>query len=258
MNVFNPIWNNVSIECLFIVFCLMFSHCYLVSHNVQFLVIWSSQCIQYLLSLWCSDMALNIICMLMIHISIIISLDFYKCSSRYEHVTSVCWAVYYIHCLKSFLTQVALVTVVHAFLTSRIDYCNSLLYGISDYNINRFQRIQNSAARKVTNTRKSDHISPILQKLRWLPVRQRIYFKILLITYKSISDTAPDSCVNSGPLGSPLENSDNPVRYYCRCLCLGSSYMAVVHLELQSPLCGLSFAGWYQKYIVSWKGCFNR
>jgi len=54
------------------------------------------------------------------------------------------------------------------------------------------QRIQNSAARIVTNTRKYDHITPILQKLHWLPVRQRIHFKILLITYKSINDMAPE------------------------------------------------------------------
>ena len=56
--------------------------------------------------------------------------------------------------LKALLVQEALVTVVHAFVTSRVDYCNFLLYGLSDYNINRLQRIQNSAARIVTNTRK--------------------------------------------------------------------------------------------------------
>jgi len=60
-----------------------------------------------------------------------------------EHVTSVCRAAYYhlmnIHCLKALLTQEVLVTVVHAFVTSRIDYCNSLLYDISNYNINRLQ-----------------------------------------------------------------------------------------------------------------------
>ena len=77
----------------------------------------------------------------------------------------------FVICLKAFLTQESLVTLVHAFVTSRIDYCNSLLYAISDYNINRLQRIQNSAARVVTNTRKYDHITPILQKLHWLPVR---------------------------------------------------------------------------------------
>jgi len=121
---------------------------------------------------------------------------FDQCINMYEHVTSVCRAAYYhlknIHCLKVFLAQESLVTVVHAFVTFRIDYFNSLLYRIYDYNINRIQRIQNSAARIVTNTRKYDHIAPILQKLHWLPARQHIHFKILLITYKSINDMASE------------------------------------------------------------------
>ena len=114
----------------------------------------------------------------------------------YEHVTSVCRAAYYhlknIHCLKAFLTQESLVTVVYAFVISRIDYCNSTLYGIFDYNSNHLQRFQNSAARIVTNIRKYDHITPILQNLHWLPVRQLVDFKILLITDKSINDMAPE------------------------------------------------------------------
>ena len=66
-----------------------------------------------------------------------------------------------------------------------------MLYGIPDYNINRLQRIENSAARLVTNTRKYDNITPILQNLNWLPVRQRIHSKIELITYESITDILP-------------------------------------------------------------------
>ena len=66
---------------------------------------------------------------------------FDQCINMHEQVTSVCQAAYYhfknIHCLKAFLTQEALVIVVHVCVTSRIDYFNSLLYGISDYNINR-------------------------------------------------------------------------------------------------------------------------
>jgi len=81
---------------------------------------------------------------------------FDQCINMYEHVTSVCRVAYYhcknSQCLKAFLIQEALVNIVHTFVTSRKDYCNSLLYGISDYNINRLQRIQNSAARIVTNT----------------------------------------------------------------------------------------------------------
>jgi len=71
-----------------------------------------------------------------------------------EHVTSVCRAAYYylknIHRLKRFFIKEGLVTIVHASITSRIDYCNSLLYGLSDYNINGIERIQNSVACIVT------------------------------------------------------------------------------------------------------------
>ena len=71
---------------------------------------------------------------------------FDQCINMHEHVTSVCRAAYYhlknIHCLNTSLTQEALVSVVQAFVTSRIDYCNSLLYGISDYNIKRLREFR--------------------------------------------------------------------------------------------------------------------
>jgi len=97
-----------------------------------------------------------------------------------------CYYYYYlthVHCLKIILIQEAHDIVAHAFVTFRIDYCNSLLNGKSEYNINRLQRIQNSAAHIVTDTRKYEYITPILQNLHWLPVRQLIHFKNLLVTY---------------------------------------------------------------------------
>jgi len=121
---------------------------------------------------------------------------FDQCLRMEDHVTTVCRAAYFhlknIRSLKPYLTHKALLTVTHAFITSRIDYCNSLLYGVSDYNINRLQRIQNCAARIITNTKKYDHITPVLRNLHWLPVRYRIQYKILLITYKAITGKAPD------------------------------------------------------------------
>ena len=125
-----------------------------------------------------------------------LGVNFDQCINMYKHVTSVCQAAYYyltnIHCLKALLTQEVFVTMLYAFVTCRIDYCNSLLYGTSHYNINRLQRVQNSEARIVKYTRKYDHIALILQKLHWLPVRQCIHFNILLITYKYINDMAPE------------------------------------------------------------------
>jgi len=80
---------------------------------------------------------------------------------------------------------------VHAFITTRVDYCNSLYYGISKTQTARLQLVQNAAARFLTNCRKSDHITPILRSLHWLPVNFRIEFKILLFVYKARCNQAP-------------------------------------------------------------------
>jgi hypothetical protein len=71
------------------------------------------------------------------------------------------------------------------------DFCNSLLYGLPKYSIDRLQSVQNAAARVVTLTRKYVHITPILFDLHWLPMEQRIIFKILLIAYKALHGIAP-------------------------------------------------------------------
>ena len=69
--------------------------------------------------------------------------------------------------------------VVQAFVSSRLDYCKSLLYGISDGLLQRVQSVQNAAARLVTGARRIDHVTPRLRQLHWLPVRQRIEFKVI-------------------------------------------------------------------------------
>ena len=92
----------------------------------------------------------------------------------------------YPHSLKPFLSQEELITVVHAFITSCIDYFNSLLYRISKYSLNLLQPIQNSAAHIIVIASKYD------QKLHWLIVDQCIQFKVLLTTYKAVSGEAPE------------------------------------------------------------------
>ncbi|KAI5618349.1 hypothetical protein C0J50_22331, partial [Silurus asotus] len=80
---------------------------------------------------------------------------------------------------------------VHAFMTSRIDYCNALLGGCPASLINKLQLVQNAAARVLTGARKYDHITPILSSLHWLPVKFRIDYKLLLLTYKALNGLAP-------------------------------------------------------------------
>ena len=80
---------------------------------------------------------------------------------------------------------------VHAFVSSKLDYCNSMLYGLQDYQLKKLQRIQNTAARVVCKSKIKDHISPVLEELHFLPVKYRIVFKILLFIYKAINGLAP-------------------------------------------------------------------
>ncbi|KAF7650077.1 hypothetical protein LDENG_00131650, partial [Lucifuga dentata] len=93
--------------------------------------------------------------------------------------------------VRPFLSFSALEKVIHAFITSRLDYCNALYSGISKGNINRLQLIQNAAAWLLTRSRKSNHITPILAGLHWLPACFRIDFKILLLVYKALHNQAP-------------------------------------------------------------------
>ena len=79
----------------------------------------------------------------------------------------------------------------HAFITSRLDFCISLLYGLPKQTIKQLQHVQNAAARMVALTPKHEHISPVLQELHWLPEEKRIIFKILLMTFKCLNGIAP-------------------------------------------------------------------
>jgi len=78
-----------------------------------------------------------------------------------------------------------------AFISCRLNYCNSLLYGISGGLLQRLQSVQNAAARLVTGARRRDHITPVLLQLHWLPISQRVVFKIAGLVHQSLAGVAP-------------------------------------------------------------------
>ena len=122
--------------------------------------------------------------------------------SMSNHVAAVCRAAYFqlrqIRMIARSLTADAAKTLIQAFITCRLDYCNSLFCGITDNLFRCLQSVQNAAARLITGTRRSDHITPVLRELHWLPVRQRVDFKLAVLVYKALHDlTAPylmDDC----------------------------------------------------------------
>lgn len=93
--------------------------------------------------------------------------------------------------IRKYLTEDAAKSLTHAFVTSRLDNMNSLLYNIPNYQIQKLQLLQNHAARIITRQKKSCHITPFLMELHWLPVKFRIEYKILLQVFKCLHGEGP-------------------------------------------------------------------
>jgi len=111
------------------------------------------------------------------------------------HITtlscSLNWQIRNLNRIRRFLTFDACHNAVRALILSRLDYCSSLFNGITKKNVNRLQRLQNKCARLIFQKPKRTHTSPLIRKLHWLPVAQRIQFRTLVHTYKSLKHSSP-------------------------------------------------------------------
>jgi hypothetical protein len=111
------------------------------------------------------------------------------------HVSALCRSCYFqlrqLRPIARSLTVDTTRTLVQAFISCRLDYCNSLFYGMTDTLFRRLQSIQNAAARLVTGTRRCEHIQPVLRRLHWLPVRQRVDFKMATLVYQALQGLTP-------------------------------------------------------------------
>ena len=111
------------------------------------------------------------------------------------HIGKICSkafrGLYNIRQIRKFLTVQSTKTPVHAFISSHLDYCNALLFGLPKYQLDRLQKVQNAAARVIFQIPKFEHITPALIDLHWLPVTFRVQFKLLLFVYKSLHNQSP-------------------------------------------------------------------
>ena len=112
-----------------------------------------------------------------------------------SRVNSLCKSAFYhlpnISCIRKFLSLKTTEILAHAFVSFKLDYCNSLLYDVPKYILKKLQSVEIAAARLITCSRKYDHITPVLLDLHWLPINERIKFKILLLTFKALRQQVP-------------------------------------------------------------------
>ena len=111
------------------------------------------------------------------------------------HINNICRSAYHsihhIGKIKNFLSRSATKRLINAFFSSKLDYCNSIPPGLPSYELEKLQRLQNTAAKLTVRAKTTAHITPVLKSLHWLPVKGRIIFKILLVTNKILHGFAP-------------------------------------------------------------------
>ena len=134
-----------------------------------------------------------------------------------SHISAVCSSCFYhMHDLWRICRHLDLDSaklLATALVTSRLDYCNSFLYGIADIDLTRLQRVQNQLARLVTKSPLFTRSLPLLRSLHWSPIRLGILFKINLLTYKTLHEKQPvylhSMLATSNPSCSLRSNNDN-------------------------------------------------
>ena len=111
------------------------------------------------------------------------------------HIGKICSkafrGLYNIRQIRKFLTVQSTKTLIHAFVSLHLHYCNAYLFGLPKYHLDCLQKVQNATDRVIFQIVKFDHITPTLINLHWLPATFRVQFKLLLFVYKSLHNQSP-------------------------------------------------------------------
>ena len=113
-----------------------------------------------------------------------LTLDAHICRRAHFHLRNI-------GRIRMLLSYEALSQLIHALITTTLDYCNGSLFNLPNNKIERLQRIQNQAARLLKRIPRRNHITPVLKDLHWLRINERIEFKILILTHRAFYETGP-------------------------------------------------------------------
>ena len=102
-----------------------------------------------------------------------------------------------IRAIRHLIPDTAAAQLVHSLISSRLDYCNSLLAGLPDTELSRLQGVLNNAARVIFRKSKRDHVTPLLKQLHWLPITARIDYKLATLAFKHFHKTLPTYLTNT-------------------------------------------------------------
>ena len=142
-----------------------------------------------------------------------------------DHITAICRSTYFhirnIGKIRNLLSYNACSSIIHALISCRLDYCNSLLYNVPTHKTDRLQRLQNQCARILTKSPRREHITPVLKSLHWLKIQDRITYKILMLTYRINNNNNNN---NNNCLKSNIQCIEIRVQWTVH---LGSSHMHV-------------------------------
>ena len=140
-----------------------------------------------------------------------------------SQISDVCRISYYhlrrINKIRKYLTENGVKSLVQALVTGRMDYCNSLYFGLPLKYIAKLQLVQNASARVISKTRKRDHITPVLKALHWIPIKKRTQYKMMLLVFNALHKQGPSYISDylhwytpSRPLRSMCSPSLTPAR----------------------------------------------
>ena len=121
--------------------------------------------------------------------------------------------------VRHLLTRKATVQLMCSFVLSSLDYCNSLLINITSDQMYRLQKIQNHAAKVIFRKSKHEPGTPLLKKLHWLPVKERILFKIATFAFRFFDVTLPpylSSCLSLYTPSRALRSSSDEKSFLCK------------------------------------------